>query len=186
MGETGEVIGFPERPTRMTGHELEVAERKAEAWRLRVNGMPPGVIAKHLGLTAHTVRGYITEAYDQLKDQAVLDRKRVALLEYARMERIMEAMMAHIPDPSRPFPQDPVDTAVTMAAVDRIIKISDRMSKLTGADAAPQRVQEEEETEEDYRLPEVASPEEAAVLLKIIRRGKQQALPESSAEGPEG
>jgi hypothetical protein len=129
---------------------LGVAVRRAEAVRLRLDGVRPARIAEILGYkNAHhvvidlqrAIAAMTVEPTAELRrlEIARLDDMWIAVLDVLRREHltVSHGKVIHLTDPNDPEgPGTPlVDDAPVLNAVDRLLKIQERRAKLLGLDA---------------------------------------------------
>lgn len=129
---------------------LEGAERDAEAARLKSRGLSYSQIARNLGYADHAgaykavqraLAAVPTESVDELRavQRAQIDAltaKAIEILESTHYAYTVHGDLVRGPEGPNGEPGDPLlDPAPTLAAIDRLIRLAERLSKLMGLDA---------------------------------------------------
>lgn len=128
------------------------AEQQAEAYRLRLRGHSFREIGAQLGVSHETARKWTqVEAEkltlplaDELRKQQLDRLNEMRLAALAVLERkhvhISEGRVVRDKNPETGDVGEPIeDDAPVLAAIDRLVKIEDRMAKLLGLDAPVQQ-----------------------------------------------
>lgn len=136
----------PNPPTKATGRAVrtvEQAKRDAEAARLRSRGMGYRAVAEAMGVDVHTAHDMVRRALAEIVREPAED---VIQLELAKLDdmqaavmRVLEARHYTVSNGRLIYLGDgePLeDDAPVLAAVDRLVRISESRRKLIGADAA--------------------------------------------------
>jgi hypothetical protein len=124
---------------------LEVARRRAQAYEMRRAGVDLAVIAQTLGYPdSASVWKDVKIGLERAISQAVEDLDGMRGLEIARLEDLRRRAV-EVMDAARPVPREDedapkgMDGSLVLAAIDRTIKIAERLARLKGLDA-PTRV----------------------------------------------
>lgn len=113
--------------TKPTNKKLEVIERRASVWSLRKTGKTLQEIADELYVSIATVRRDIDALIEQYATTTKLDVTEWKLLEIERLEALNMWLWSNA-------------QTGDYGAIDRLIKISERRSKLLGLDAPARNV----------------------------------------------
>ncbi|GIH26044.1 hypothetical protein Aph01nite_43540 [Acrocarpospora phusangensis] len=126
---------------RMNGEQR--AERAAQAYELRLQGLTIAVIARELDLAGSTVHELLTEYSAARLDPLTDEYRRIELdrlddytakaYEVLVAEHVLVQHGKVIYDPETEAPMR--DLAPKLAAIDRLVRISERRSRLLGLDA---------------------------------------------------
>lgn len=147
--------------------EAQLAEKRAEAYRLRLRGLSLREVGSRLGVSHQTVSNWTKQAADELvqplaselrQQQADrLDELRAATLGVLEKQHLMisHGRVIRLVEGGDPLEDD----SHVLAAVDRLLKIEERRSRLFGLDA-PER--SEVATTVEQLTPPVLSLIEAA------------------------
>lgn len=151
--------------------EAQLAEKRAEAYRLRLRGMPLRDVGRALGVSHETVRQWtqveadslVLPLADEFRKQQ-LDRLDIALAKAMAVLDGTHLTVSHgrvvmLEDAETGARTPIVDQGPVLAAIDRIVRLEERRSKLMGLDA-PART--EIEARVDDLRPEVLNLIEAA------------------------
>lgn len=133
----------------------ELAERRAEMWRLRVTGWTQQQIADNYGISQQSVSEQLRKAYVERPATAIDEYRLVELDKLDRAERVVIAVMTRrhvtvsggkiISTVNEHGEEEPLlDDAPVLAAVDRLVKIAQHRADLLGL-KAPTRVSIEAE-----------------------------------------
>jgi transposase len=145
----------PDAPTRAQRDAL-LAERRAEMWRMRVDGWTQQQIAAHYGVSQSAVSQQLAKAYKERPAAAIDEYRAIQLDKLDQAEREALAVMRRrhyvvsqgriVTAWSEETGQDEplLDDGPILASIDRIVKISKRRSELLGLDA-PTRISVEAE-----------------------------------------
>lgn len=127
-------MAFEVTTTRVAQDRIQAVENSQLCLALRKEGKTPGEIAAALGLTTGNVRRLISKALDDIR---VPDVNELRLLEAARLDEATEVVMREVRQGN-------------LRAVDRLIALSARRSKLFGLDMPTQI-----EIDEEYHGPAI-------------------------------
>lgn len=123
---------------------IQKLEQRKLVMTLRKAGYTEQAIADQLGLTQPAVHRSIVTSIKELVRSVNEDTEEYRAIELARLEQLQQSIWAKA-------------TAGDLQAIDRVIRISERRSRLLGLDAQPVRPQEIEVpatgTEDDPGLP---------------------------------
>lgn len=149
-------------------NEAQLAEKKAEAYRLRLRGLTLRQAAAKLGVSHQTVANWSRAEADatviplanELRTQQLdrLDHMRQSALEVLERYHVVVSQGHVVELDGTPIEDD----APVLAAIDRLLKIEERRSKLMGLDA-PTRAEIEARVEP-----------KPAELMALIERARQQ------------
>lgn len=123
-------------------HSIEDAEHDAEAARLRAQGWAYRRIAAHLGISVSTAHTRVERALKETVQEAAAE---VRTLELERLDALYVAAMdvlerQHVTVSHGKViyqgEQPLIDDGPVLAAIDRLLKISERRAKLLGLDSA--------------------------------------------------
>lgn len=104
------------------GKNITAQDRRLQAVQLRRNGATFDAIGKAIGISTARAHKIVTEELDRSAKQLNNETEQLRQLEVMRLERLLVS----------------ISTAITngqLGAVDKAIKISERLSKLQGLDA---------------------------------------------------
>lgn len=119
------------KPSNVTKGRAYVTERRSKVLRLRASGLSYEAIAQQVGLPS--ANAAIKDASRALDDrQALLDREaaRFIVLEMERLETLQRSMETLLRTAAMQQNQ-----ALVLAAVDRLLRISQRRARMLGLDA---------------------------------------------------
>lgn len=126
---------------------VERAERDAEMWQMRVNGVTQSEIARRLGITQQAVSKALRRAFDRRQATSIAEYRAVELDKLDRLERAALAVMARrhyvvsggnivmIHDEEAGTDVPLLDDGPILAAIKALIGLSRRYSDLLGLDA---------------------------------------------------
>jgi hypothetical protein len=142
----------------VTAEEDRIHLRQTQAIALRVKGYSFREIAKELeisvGQAHHDVRSAMVEFDDQAAADVELERKTQSKRLESALRSVSEVLAADVYDSD-----GNVDHELKLKAIDRIVKLEERRSKLLGLDMPTK-------TEIDARVATDATPAEAARLVR--------------------
>jgi hypothetical protein len=180
MAESQKTQEKRKRPrTLNTPDALRVKAAVAEAAKLRILGLGYRQIGERMGVTASTAHKYVTRAAEGYELQAAeaIDTQRK--LELARLDHAMTVVMSQIAKLATSTKPNP-------AAIDQLVRVSERRAKLLGLDAALEvKVQQAMGNEIDAviaRLRDGLNDEEFAKALAALGVGSAEGAGEP-AEG---
>jgi DNA-binding CsgD family transcriptional regulator len=107
--------------------KVTAAERRGKAFELRKAGLSYQKIGDQLGITRQAAHSLVTNALRQLNEKTAEDAAELTRLELERLDDC-QAVVVH-----------EMRTGNRLAAVDRLLRIQERRSKLLGLDA-PERL----------------------------------------------
>lgn len=174
----------------------EQAEKQVQAYNLSLRGHSLREVGRLMGVSHETARKLISlEAdarvlplADQLRKQQLdrLNEMRVAALRVLEREHvhISEGRVVREKDPETGEILDPIiDDSPVLAAIDRLVKIEDRMSKLLGLDAPLQtEVNATVEHKPAEVLDLIAQAKARTEQDEAVLRGERQALEDAARE----
>ncbi|MEV4604818.1 helix-turn-helix domain-containing protein [Amycolatopsis sp. NPDC049253] len=162
-------------------NRAQQAERRAEAYRLKLRGLSDRAIGAQLGVSHTTVQNWTKQEADELVLPLAAELRKVQLERLGEMRQsaldVLERFhytVSHgkvIKDETG-LPLE--DDAPRLQAIDRLLRIEERIAKLMGLDA-PTRAEVEARVEP-----------KPAELLDLITRAKQQQEDDEArlTEGP--
>jgi hypothetical protein len=148
-----------------TSDDAIIEERRSRAWTLRLKGKSVRQIAAALGVgvaTAHSDLKTVLERTKADNDQAAEDHRSVSI---ARLDRALDTIEDALEavdvrtDDNGDIIERGVDHELRLKALDRLLKLEERRAKLLGLDAPVK-------TEVEASVTNVASPAEAARLVR--------------------
>lgn len=133
-----------------------LAERRAEMWRMRVNGQTQQEIGDHYGISQQAVSEQLRKAYTDRPAAAIDEYRAIELDKLDRAERAVLAVMTrqHVTVSGGSIVMTPdstgemvplLDDAPVLAAVDRLVKIAKHRADLLGL-KAPTKISVEAES----------------------------------------
>lgn len=134
-----------------------LAERRAEMWRMRVNGLTQQEIGDHYGISQQAVSEQLRRAYSARPAAAIDEYRAIELDKMDRAERAVLEVLTRkhvtVSNGNIVMTWDPIlreeipllDDAPVLAAVDRIVKIAKHRADLLGLQA-PTKISVEAET----------------------------------------
>ncbi len=170
----------------LNGSEEAIIEaRRSKAWELRLKGKSIRQIAAALDVavaTAHNDLKTVLERTKEENNQAAEDHRVVSVSRLDRaiatIEEALEAVTVHTNEDGDVIHAG-ADHELRLKALDRLIKLEERRAKLLGLDAPVK-------TEVEASVTNVASPEEAARLVRqMFGEHASKKTDESEPEKPD-
>ena len=148
-----------------TAEDARIEERRHQAWLLRVKGKSVREIATALNVsvgTAHSDLKAVLERTKSENNEAAEDHRVLSLSRLDRalstIEDALEAMSIRTNEDGEVIAAG-IDHELRLKALDRLVKLEERRAKLLGLDAPVK-------SEVEANVTNVASPEEAARLVR--------------------
>src|SRR5579872_6048326 len=148
-----------------TSEDAVIEERRRQSWVLRLKGKSIRQIAAALGVsvaTSHSDLKVVLERTKKENDEAAEDHRVVSVARLDRaLDTIEDALTAFSvrTDAGGEIIERDVDHELRLKALDRLLKLEERRAKLLGLDAPVK-------TEVEASVTNVASPAEAARLVR--------------------
>lgn len=134
--------------------EALMAERRAEMWRMRVDGWSQQQIADHYGVTQSAVSLQLSKAYKERPAAAIDEYRTIELDKLDQAERAVLAVLRRrhvtvsqgrvvtLTDPDTGEPAPLLDDGPVLNAVDRLVALSRQRARLLGLEAPTRSIVE--------------------------------------------
>lgn len=106
---------------------IKSGQQRVEALKLRIAGLSYRKIAKEVGVSVGMAHRYVTEALEEIRHDISEKADELRTLELERMDSMLAAIWPLIIEAQG-------EDGPNLAAVDRILRIMERRSKLVGLD----------------------------------------------------
>jgi hypothetical protein len=150
--------------------------REWEAWNYRRQGFTYRKIGNLMGIHPCAAHEYVTKAAKIIAVDDVLQVQQAQQIEFDRLDALLLVAMTTMGDENRP-------AKIRLAAIDRMLSISKRRSKLLGLDNAPRPAEDSFILDKDQLIREIRERFQEA-RAKLAAEAAAQ-LPQESDESNE-
>ena len=137
------------KPIRSGGREIEIKERKAEAVRLRKDGLSLKQIGDIMGLSAPTIYYYIKDVSNSINELMIEDIKAWRSVQLERLELYADVIHETLSDPQGATPDEKQERRLQTILTG--LKVMDRTAKLLGLDM-PTKVEDVTHRDQPYLI----------------------------------